>query len=53
MKIHVTQAFGFYKVGDQITNVDEIKKVLDSERIGYVVKVKADQVKKLKEFKSE
>jgi hypothetical protein len=39
MKLRVIQPFGNNAVGDEITNEDEIKTVLDSEQAHYVVKV--------------
>lgn len=39
MKLKVIQPFGGHDVGDEITDEDEIKRVLDSEQAHYVVKV--------------
>jgi hypothetical protein len=43
MKLKVIQPFGNNAVGDEITNEDEINRVLDSEQAHYVVKVPDEQ----------
>ncbi len=42
MKLKLIQPFGGYAIGDEITDEDEIKRILDSEQAHYVVKVADD-----------
>jgi hypothetical protein len=48
MKIHVIRPFGKYQAGDQISDSEEVKSILKSEQSAFVVKVRADEVRKSK-----